>query len=111
MKGTRNVSIIEADRKAEDGKRGKPAVGVRELKAKLSHYLRRVKSGERLEVAERGKIVAVLMPAGAAPELERIMELVREGRARWNGGKPAGSARPIKTRGRTVSEIVIEERR
>src|SRR6266511_762796 len=37
-------------------------VGVRELRQNLSRYLRRVERGERLEVTERGKPVAVLGP-------------------------------------------------
>jgi prevent-host-death family protein len=90
---------------------GGTTVGVRELKARLSHYLRRVKSGERLGVTERGEIVAVLMPAGPKPEMERLLGLVRDGKAAWKGGKPAGSAYPIKTKGRLVSDIVIEDRR
>jgi len=37
-------------------------VGVRALRQNLSRYLRRVERGERLEVTERGKTVAVLGP-------------------------------------------------
>ena len=37
-------------------------VGVRELRQNLSVYLRRVRSGESLEVTERGRPVAVLQP-------------------------------------------------
>jgi prevent-host-death family protein len=39
-------------------------VGVRELRQNLTKYLRRVKRGERLEVTERGRPVAVLAPIG-----------------------------------------------
>jgi len=41
---------------------GSSQVGVRELRKNLSKYLRRVASGERLEVRERGMSVAVLAP-------------------------------------------------
>jgi prevent-host-death family protein len=37
-------------------------VGVRELRQNLSVYLRRVRSGETLEVTERGRPVATLQP-------------------------------------------------
>jgi prevent-host-death family protein len=37
-------------------------VGVRELRQNLSKYLERIKRGERLEVTERGRAVAVLAP-------------------------------------------------
>ncbi len=37
-------------------------VGVRELRQNLSKYLERIKRGERLEVTEHGRAVAVLAP-------------------------------------------------
>ena len=40
-------------------------VGVRELKDRLSEYLRRVGSGERVLVTDRGEVVAELAPPGA----------------------------------------------
>lgn len=39
-------------------------VGVRELKNKLSEYLRRVRLGERVLVTDRGEVVAELLPPG-----------------------------------------------
>ena len=42
------------------------AVGVRELRQNLSKYLARVKEGEDLEVTERGRVVARLIPAGSS---------------------------------------------
>ena len=40
-------------------------VGIRELRQNLSKYLRRVEQGERLEVTDHGRAVAVLAPLGA----------------------------------------------
>jgi prevent-host-death family protein len=37
-------------------------IGVRELRQNASRYLHRVKAGETVEVTERGKIVALLVP-------------------------------------------------
>jgi len=48
-------------------------VGVRELRQNLSKYLRRVKDGEALDVSERGRVVARLVPL--AEGLERYSEL------------------------------------
>ena len=39
-------------------------VGVRELKNKLSEYLRRVRLGERILVTDRGEVVAEFAPPG-----------------------------------------------
>lgn len=43
-------------------------VGVRELRQNLSVYLRRVRRGEKLEVTERGRPVALLQPIVAADD-------------------------------------------
>jgi len=41
-------------------------VGIRELKNRLSEYLRRVRLGERVLVTDRGEVVAELLPPGQA---------------------------------------------
>jgi prevent-host-death family protein len=46
------------------------SAGIAELKAKLSSYLRRVKSGEEIEILERGVPVAVLHPVRRGSPLE-----------------------------------------
>jgi prevent-host-death family protein len=86
-------------------------VGIRELKNRLSHYLERVKAGEKLAVTDRGAVIAYVLPASAAPNLEGLIKLVREERASWGGGKPSGLETPARVQGKAVSEIVIEERR
>ena len=86
-------------------------VGIRELKNKLSHYLSQVKQGKNLAVTERGKVIAYLTSAERALDFEKMVDLIREDLAFWNGGKPLGSARPARVSGKPVSEIVIEERR
>lgn len=41
-------------------------IGVRELRQHASRYLGRVKAGETVEVTERGKLVALLVPPDPA---------------------------------------------
>lgn len=53
------------------------AVGVRELKNRLSEYLREVKQGERILVTDRGEVVAELRSADAAA----LQDLVEPGLA------------------------------
>ena len=48
-------------------------VGVRELKARLSHYLSRVQAGDEIVVTDRGRPVARLQPYSATA-LERGIE-------------------------------------
>jgi prevent-host-death family protein len=49
-------------------------VGVRELKARLSEYLRRAEGGEAFTVTERGRPKAVLGPLPGRLHLERGIE-------------------------------------
>lgn len=87
------------------------ATGVKELKNRLSYFLREVKKGEKILVTERDKVIATIVPVERADEDSKILSLVKEGFAVWKGGKPAGSRHPVKIRGKAVSEIVIEDRR
>jgi antitoxin (DNA-binding transcriptional repressor) of toxin-antitoxin stability system len=41
-------------------------IGVRELRQHASRYVRMVKAGEIVEVAERGQVVALLTPPGGS---------------------------------------------
>lgn len=42
-------------------------IGVRELRQNASRYLARVANGESLEVTDRGRPVALLVPIGSEP--------------------------------------------
>jgi len=64
------------------------AVGIRELKNKLSHYVRLVEAGESVLVTDRGTVIAELRPPGAEshgasvdPVLAELAQLARRGRA------------------------------
>jgi prevent-host-death family protein len=49
-------------------------IGVRELRQHASRYLDRVRSGETVEVTERGQLVALLVPPGPARDArERLI--------------------------------------
>ena len=87
-------------------------VGIRELKTHLSHYLKRVRSGARLLVTERGRSIATINPVEAPADVDWAHQLVAEGRAHWSGGKPTGSKNPPRNKGRKLaSDMVIEDRR
>lgn len=53
-------------------------IGVRELRQHASRYLERVKAGESVEVTERGRLVALLVPPSAATTTRE--RLIDEGR-------------------------------
>ena len=86
-------------------------VGIRDLKAHLSRHLKRVRSGVRLAVTERGRTIATISPVELLPHVDWAHQLVAEGLAQWNGGKPTGSARPPKLARKTAASVVLEDRR
>jgi prevent-host-death family protein len=92
--------------------RGTPlaTVGVRQLKDHLSDYLRRAREGELVVISDRGKPIAELGPVERAGSIDRARTLVRQGVARWSGGKPKGLAGAPRPRRGLVSDAVIEDR-
>jgi len=59
------------------------SVGLRELKNRLSEYVREVRSGESVLVTDRGEVVAELLPAEQGPDetgvTSGLMALARRG--------------------------------
>ncbi len=86
-------------------------IGVRELKAHLSEYLKRVEGGALVTVAHRGRPVAMIVPAGASTNVDWVRAMVAEGHAEWSGGKPRGLTPRLKSRGKLASRMVLEDRR
>jgi prevent-host-death family protein len=86
-------------------------VGVRELKDRLSHYLRAVKAGDTIVITERGRPVGRLIPQAQSLE-ERLAELEQAGLIRWSGKKLSPMKPLAKMRGKkTIAEMIVEERR
>ena len=92
-----------------------PIVGVKELKDRLTYYLRRTKEGDEVVVTERGRPVAVLRAlcaADGASTLEaRLALLAAQGRVTLPTRKPAKGVRTVRVTGRLVSSVILEERR
>ena len=69
------------------------AVGLRELKNRLSEYIRDVRSGEGILITDRGQIVAELSPPGRASESHAVSPglavLVRQGLVEAGGPNDA----------------------
>lgn len=96
------------------------AVGIKELKARLSEYLRAVRAGETVLVTDRNEVVAELRPArGRLPrgdDLEdRLDALAEEGeltrapqaKAKW-GWKAKGLGLARGTAARLLEELRAE---
>jgi prevent-host-death family protein len=86
-------------------------VGIRELKTHLSRHLKRVQAGERLLVTDHGRSIATINPVDVPADVDWAHQLVVDGHAHWNGGKPTGAKRPATITGKTASSIVLADRR
>jgi prevent-host-death family protein len=91
------------------------AVGTRELKDRLTHYLRLVRQGTTLLVTDRGKPVAIVKPAGGEEEgdVEDLLAgLAAEGRVSLPRGRGFLKKPPsVLGKGIPLSQIVLEGRR
>jgi len=86
------------------------SVGVRELKTRLSEYLRQVKAGRTIVITERGQPVGRIVPAAQSRD-EKIQAMIQAGLIAWSGKKLKPTKPVARTRGKkTVSDLVIENR-
>lgn len=84
------------------------SVGVRELRQRASELLRRVEAGESIEVTDRGRAVAVLVPIRRGSTLERLRATGEtSGRARGLVGLPPPLTVPA---GRRPSRVLARLR-
>jgi antitoxin (DNA-binding transcriptional repressor) of toxin-antitoxin stability system len=92
------------------------AVGIRELKNRLSDFLRLVRQGERVLVTDRGTVVAELGPPSQGVVADEpwpaLAELVREGRATWEARNDAAAYPAFSgtVPGGTVHDLLDAER-
>lgn len=93
-------------------------VGVRELKNRLSEYLRRVRLGERILVTDRGEVVAEFLPPGQGqvdPAVPVGLQSLNK-RGLLTLGVPSGAdlypalRRKLGGRRRSVTQLLDEER-
>jgi prevent-host-death family protein len=91
------------------------AVGVRELKNRLTYYLRRARNGEEVIVTDRGRPVAVLRSLqhlDKAVALEtRLARLGALGVVTLPTRRGFGRIRPVRVSGPSVSRAILEDRR
>jgi len=89
-------------------------VGSRELKNRLGRYLGLVGRGETIIVTDRGKPVARLSPPEpeadkALPLTDLLRRLETEGNLR-RGTRPFKRIKPIRGKGKPLSQIILEDR-
>jgi prevent-host-death family protein len=93
------------------------AVGIRELKNRLSEYLRYVRAGEAVFVTDRGEVIAEILPPGSVRTGEGIhpglVELARHGRAKLPTKPPGPSLyepMPRALKNYTVEQLLDQDR-
>lgn len=85
-------------------------VGVRELKARLSEYLRKVRAGETILITDRGQPVGRIVPADQPLEA-RLQAMIEAGGLGWSGQKLEPLVPVAQVRGsNSVTDLLIEER-
>jgi prevent-host-death family protein len=90
-------------------------VGVRELKNRLTRYLRETKEGGEIVVTERGNPIAVIQPIRAAKRASgleaRLASLAARGVVTLPSRRPRRRVRLVTVKGPSVSRAVLEDRR
>jgi prevent-host-death family protein len=89
---------------------GQSLVGIRELKKRLSHYLRLTRKGESVVITDRGVPIGRIVPMGQ--DLDQHLAAMGEtGQAQWSGRK-LGHREPVaklQRRG-SVAQLIVEDR-
>ncbi|MES0874669.1 type II toxin-antitoxin system Phd/YefM family antitoxin [Sinimarinibacterium thermocellulolyticum] len=85
-------------------------IPVHELKARLSHYLAQARRGRPIEITSHRRVVAKLIGVSPHDEANGLARYIAEGKATWNGGKPQGGAVRLPPGGKSLADIVIEDR-
>src|SRR5918996_602446 len=89
---------------------GEARVSIRELKSRLSHYLRLTRAGESLVITDRGVPIGRIVPIGEGVEA-RIATMIESGQVQWSGKKLPPHKPGVKVRRRgSVARLLVEDR-
>jgi prevent-host-death family protein len=90
-------------------------VGIRELKNRLTQYLRETKKGEEIVVTERGHPIALIQPIRSAKRtagLEgRLAALAARGLVTLPARNRRARVRRVRVKGQPLSTTILEDRR
>ena len=85
-------------------------VNIRELKARLSHYLRLVRAGETVEITERGVPIGRIVPT-VLPAEDGVGVMARSGLVAWNQRTLGRRAPVVRVQGmKTIAELLVKDR-
>lgn len=89
-------------------------VASKELKNRLGKYLALVREGKTLRITDRGRPIGCIIPAQspkAGKRAEALARLVAEGAVRLGSGRLARHKPTVMSRGKTIAQMVAEDRR
>lgn len=83
-------------------------IPIHEFKSHLSHYIGKAQSGELIELTSHRKVVAKMI--GVPKTEDSLSSLVVSGAASWQGGKPSGACLTLQNQGKSLSQMIMEDR-
>jgi prevent-host-death family protein len=85
-------------------------VSIRELKSRLSHYLRLTRAGESVVITDRGVPIGRIVPIVEGVDA-RITAMVESGQAQWSGKKLPAHKPAVRVRRRgSVARLLVDDR-
>ncbi len=84
-------------------------VSMQEFKSHLAQYVGQAQADQVIELTSHRKVVARLIGVPLAAS-EGIAKLLASGRATWQGGKPKGAQLQLSAQGKSMSDMVLEDR-
>lgn len=84
-------------------------VSMQEFKSHLAQYVGHAQAGQVIELTSHRKVVARLIGVPSVPN-EGIGKLLASGRGTWHGGKPKGAQLQLSPEGKSMSDLVLEDR-
>jgi prevent-host-death family protein len=90
-------------------------VASKELKNRLGRYLQLVRTGEPVQITDRGKPIGCIVPLqspAASPDVIEWSRLIASGGLSPGSGKPLRRHKPAKLKpGPSIAEMIAEDRR
>ena len=90
-------------------------VGIKELKNRLTHYLRLSRAGEEIIVSDRGKPIALIQRIDMAkqPKSEEaiLARMAAEGTVTLPKKRALTKFKPVRIKGKTAADMIAEDRR
>jgi prevent-host-death family protein len=89
-------------------------VASKELKNRLGKYLALVRNGDAVQITDRGKLIAFILPAASPSERRRaesLARLIAKGNIHLGAGSLRARKPAVLKPGKSIAEMIAEDRR